>query len=89
MHPIKFFYPLCPPPPIQPLYFIFHLKPFMSDNFDTKDISGIELGGQHIFGDSGFGVIANATFVFADPEYDYFTPLGEVPSADAVVGASD
>ncbi|MBE8716539.1 TonB-dependent receptor [Cellvibrio polysaccharolyticus] len=58
-------------------------------NLDTKDISGIEIGGQHIFGDSGFGVIANATFVFADPEYDYFTPLGEVPAADAVVGVSD
>ncbi|ACE85053.1 TonB-dependent receptor [Cellvibrio japonicus] len=58
-------------------------------NLDTKKVSGIEIGGQHIFGDTGFGVIANATFVFADPEYDYFTPLGEVPKADAVVGVSD
>ncbi|HSX50360.1 MAG TPA: TonB-dependent receptor [Cellvibrio sp.] len=58
-------------------------------NLDTKEVSGIEVGGQHIFGDSGFGVIANATFVFADPEYDFDTPLGEVPKADAVVGVSD
>lgn len=58
-------------------------------NLDTKKVSGIELGGQHIFGDSGFGVIANATFVFSDPDYDYETPLGEVPTADAVVGVSD
>lgn len=58
-------------------------------NLDTKEVSGIEVGGQHIFGDSGFGVIANATFVFADPEYDFDTPLGEVPTADAVVGVSD
>jgi iron complex outermembrane receptor protein len=58
-------------------------------NLDTKKVSGIEVGGQHIFGDSGFGVIANATFVFADPEYDFDTPLGEVPKADAVLGVSD
>ncbi|HTF86650.1 MAG TPA: TonB-dependent receptor, partial [Cellvibrio sp.] len=58
-------------------------------NLDTKEVSGIEIGGQHFFGESGFGMIANATFVFADPEYDYDTPLGEVPTADAVVGVSD
>lgn len=58
-------------------------------NLDTKKVSGIEVGGQHIFGDSGFGVIANATFVFADPDYDFDTPMGEVPAADAVVGVSD
>jgi TonB-dependent receptor len=58
-------------------------------NLDTKKVSGVEVGGQHIFGESGFGVIANATFVFADPEYDFDTPLGEVPQADAVVGVSD
>lgn len=58
-------------------------------NLDTKKVSGIEIGGQHIFGDSGFGVIANATFVFADPKYNYDTSLGEVPKADAVVGVSD
>ncbi|AQT60994.1 TonB-dependent receptor [Cellvibrio sp. PSBB023] len=58
-------------------------------NLDTKKVSGIEVGGQHIFGDTGFGVIANATFVFADPDYDFETPLGEIPTADAVVGVSD
>lgn len=58
-------------------------------NLDTKKVSGVEVGGQHIFGDTGFGVIANATFVFADPEYDFDTPLGETPKADAVVGVSD
>lgn len=59
------------------------------ENLDTKKVSGIEVGGQHIFGDTGFGVIANATFVFADPDYDRSTPLGEVPGADAVLGVSD
>lgn len=58
-------------------------------NLDTKKVEGIEIGGQHIFGESGFGLIANATFVFADPDYDYATPLGSVPKADAVVGVSD
>lgn len=58
-------------------------------NLDTKKVSGIEIGGQHIFGDSGFGIIANATFVFADPKYNFDTPIDEVPRADAVVGVSD
>lgn len=58
-------------------------------NLDTKKVYGFELGGQHIFGESGFGVIANATFVFSDPKYNYDTPMGEVPKADAVVGVSD
>lgn len=58
-------------------------------NTDTKKVSGIEVGGQHIFGDTGFGVIANATFVFADPDYDRYTELGDVPEANAVLGVSD
>jgi len=58
-------------------------------NLDTKKVSGIEIGGQHFFGESGFGMIANATFVFADPDYDFDTPELQVPKADAVVGVSD
>ena len=36
---------------------------------DAK-VDGIEINIQHNFGDSGFGMIANATFVNADVAYD-------------------
>ena len=39
-------------------------------NIDKADVDGWELNIQHNFGDSGFGVIANATFVDADVGYD-------------------
>jgi TonB-dependent receptor len=39
-------------------------------NIDKAKVDGWELNVQHNFGDSGFGVIANATFVNADVGYD-------------------
>ncbi|MCU4674058.1 TonB-dependent receptor [Catenovulum sp. 2E275] len=53
-------------------------------NLQTKQISGWELAGQHAFGDSGFGVIANATFVSTDSEFTI-----DQTDASAIVGLSD
>lgn len=39
-------------------------------NIDAAAVDGWEIAVQHNFGDSGFGVIANATFVDADVAYD-------------------
>ena len=39
-------------------------------NFEDATMDGWELNIQHNFGDSGFGLIANATFVDADVGYD-------------------
>lgn len=39
-------------------------------NVETGNLWGWELASQHMFGDSGFGVAANATFVFGDVEAD-------------------
>jgi TonB-dependent receptor len=40
-------------------------------NFATNELSGWEFNIQHVFGDSGFGVIANYTYVDSpDAEYD-------------------
>jgi TonB-dependent receptor len=61
-------------------------------------IDGWEIALQHTFGDSGFGVIANATFVSGDISYDnlggpIFEPVGLPPSATdaqfALTGLSD
>ena len=38
-------------------------------------VDGVEVNLQHAFGDTGFGLIANATFASADVGYDYSTPL--------------
>ena len=43
-------------------------RPFNSD--ETKVAEGLELAAQHLFGDSGFGLGANATLVEGDVEYD-------------------
>ncbi|WP_448566521.1 TonB-dependent receptor [Thalassotalea ganghwensis] len=43
-------------------------RPFNSP--DTKTVDGIEAAVQHLFGDSGFGVGINATFVSGDVEFD-------------------
>lgn len=42
------------------------------DNLDDRVVDGWELNVQHIFGDTGFGVVANATFVSTDEEFDVF-----------------
>jgi TonB-dependent receptor len=39
-------------------------------NVDKRTVDGWELNIQHNFGDTGFGFIANATFVDADVSYD-------------------
>lgn len=39
-------------------------------NSDTKTVDGIEIAWQHLFGDSGYGFSANATFVDGDVEFE-------------------
>jgi len=39
-------------------------------NQETAKVDGVEINLQHNFGDSGYGMIANATFVNADVAYD-------------------
>jgi len=41
-------------------------------NQGTNKVNGFEFAVQHIFGDSGFGAIANFTLVDSDIEYDNF-----------------
>jgi len=52
---------------------------------DTKTVEGIELAVQHTFGETGFGVGANATFVDGDVEYDPYDLTPQNP----LVGISD
>ncbi|MDP5459198.1 TonB-dependent receptor [Alishewanella sp. SMS8] len=54
-------------------------------NQDDANLDGWELALQHLFGETGFGVIANATFVDGDFEYDNFS-RGE---QFALLGMSD
>lgn len=39
-------------------------------NLEEKSVNGIEVAVQHLFGESGFGLSANATFVDGDVEFD-------------------
>ncbi len=39
-------------------------------NLDEAKIDGIEISGQYAIADTGFGIIANATFVDTDAEFD-------------------
>ena len=39
-------------------------------NLETAELYGMEIAIQHLFGDSGFGVMANATFVEGDVDVD-------------------
>ena len=39
-------------------------------NTDSKSVDGFEVAAQHIFGETGFGLGANATVVSGDVEYD-------------------
>ncbi|WP_102796486.1 TonB-dependent receptor [Bowmanella denitrificans] len=54
-------------------------------NQDDAKLDGFELAVQHLFGESGFGFIANATFVDGDFDYDN-SSLGE---QFALLGMSD
>ncbi|MEQ3638234.1 MAG: TonB-dependent receptor [Alteromonas sp.] len=61
-------------------------------NSDTsRSVDGFEMAVQHIFGESGFGVIVNYTTVDGDVEYDnYNTNKGEgVQNQFVLLGLSD
>nr|WP_111978888.1 TonB-dependent receptor [Algibacillus agarilyticus] len=55
-------------------------------NQDNKSLNGFEMAIQHIFADTGFGFIANATFVDSDLTYDNGT-LGNQEAP--LIGLSD
>ena len=57
----------------------------LPSNGQAATVDGFELAVQHAFGDSGFGVIANATFVGTDSE---FNPA-DISQTFAVTGLSD
>ncbi|ACA88627.1 TonB-dependent receptor [Shewanella woodyi] len=48
-------------------------------NSDKKSVEGIELAVQHIFGESGFGFGANATFVSGDVKFDSYSLAQQQP----------
>jgi iron complex outermembrane receptor protein len=54
-------------------------------NVETADVQGLELAVQHMFGETGFGTVVNATFVSTNAEYDANT----FDSSFALVGLSD
>ncbi|MGD8174456.1 TonB-dependent receptor [Marinimicrobium sp. ARAG 43.8] len=54
-------------------------------NQDDAEVSGWEINVQHMFDDTGFGVIANATMVDGDVNYDVY----DFDSAFALTGLSD
>ncbi|MEE4219227.1 MAG: TonB-dependent receptor [Xanthomonadales bacterium] len=54
-------------------------------NQQDAEIDGWELAVQHIFGDSGFGIIANYTIVDSDIQYDNFS----IGDQFAIEGLSD
>lgn len=56
-------------------------------NSDKKSANGVELNWQHVFGDTGFGVIANYTMVDSDLEADPSDISGEGQSP--LIGLSD
>ncbi len=54
-------------------------------NTDKKSVDGFELAIQHLFGESGFGMGANATFVQGDVEFDVTSLTQQAP----LTGLSD
>ncbi len=54
-------------------------------NLDSAEVDGWEFNIQHMFGDSGFGAIANYTIVNSDAEYD----VRNVDGNRALAGLSD
>ncbi|WP_049720986.1 TonB-dependent receptor [Gilvimarinus polysaccharolyticus] len=54
-------------------------------NLDSTEINGWELNVQHMFGDSGFGAIVNATLVNSDAKYD----ISSFDQTLALTGLSD
>ena len=57
-----------------------------SVNSNDADITGLELAVQHFFGDTGFGLQANLTFVDSDVEFD---PLALNQVEQSLIGLSD
>ncbi len=58
-------------------------RPFNSP--DEKTVDGFEIAVQHLFGETGFGVGANATFVDGDVEFDINSLVQQTP----LTGLSD
>ncbi|WP_299593716.1 TonB-dependent receptor [uncultured Microbulbifer sp.] len=63
-------------------------------NQAAAELQGIELAVQHMFGDTGFGVIANATIVEGDFDYDVFSadntaPLNGLSDSANLIGFYD
>ncbi len=65
--------------PIQAVYEI--TRPI---NQETKTVDGFELGGQHVFGESGFGVMGNVTLTDTDSPFEV-----DQQDASAILGLSD
>lgn len=59
-------------------------------NSDTRSVDGVEFAVQHLFSDTGFGVIVNYTSVSGDVNYDdYNTNKGANPNQFVLLGLSD
>jgi TonB-dependent receptor len=58
-------------------------RPFNSS--DTKTVDGFEFAIQHVFGDTGFGLGVNGTFVDGDVEFD----IDSLDQQTPLVGLSD
>ncbi len=54
-------------------------------NVETAKVNGFEFAVQHMFGESGFGAVANGTIVNTNAEYD----IKKFDSAFALTGLSD
>lgn len=54
-------------------------------NTDSKKVDGFEVAAQHLFGETGFGLGANATFVSGDVEFDVNSLQQQAP----LTGLSD
>ena len=57
-----------------------------SVNANDANINGVEIALQHLFGDTGFGLQANYTFVDSDAEFD---PLSLDQVEQSLIGLSD
>ena len=71
-------------PGSDPAYIFANQRPV---NQEAARIHGFELGGQYFFGDSGFGILANYTFVRGDVKFEDTAPPGT--QQFALLGLSD
>jgi len=56
------------------------------ENQDSDKVTGFEFAAQHLFGETGFGLIANFTLVDSDLEYDN---AGDGNGQTPLIGLSD